>query len=82
MAKTAEGKAPVKFLKSGTAYGYGYAAGEFGLVDPQHLEDYETTEKRGEKEVKVKHPGLLPLGIVQKVDMAEVTKFNAQYEKR
>lgn len=64
MAKTAEGKAPVKFLKAGTAHWYGYTAGEFGLVDQKDVDDLVTS------------------GVVQKVDMAEVTKFNAQYEKR
>jgi len=84
MAKKAstEGLAPVKFLKSGTAHGYGYAAGEYGLVNPVHLEEYETQEKRGDKVVTVKHPGLLALGIVQKADMEAVNSFNAQYEKR
>jgi len=64
MAKTAEGKVPVKFLKSGTADGYGYAAEEFGLVDQQDVDD------------------LVKSGIVQKANMAKVTKFNAKYEKR
>lgn len=84
MAKkvSTEGLAPVKFLKPGNAHGYGYAAGEYGLVDPKHLEDYEEEQKRGDKTVTLKHDGLVKLGIVQKVDMAEVTKFNAQYEKR
>jgi len=66
MAKkvSTEGLSPVKFLKPGTAYGYGYTAGEYGLISP---EDFDN---------------LLRDGIVQKVDMAEVTKLNAQYEKR
>lgn len=29
----------VKFLKSGTPYGYGYNQGENGVVDAEHLAD-------------------------------------------
>lgn len=66
MAKkvSTEGLTPVKFLKPGNAYVYGYGAGEYGLVSPEDIDN------------------LLKDGIVQKADMAEVTKFNAQYEKR
>lgn len=29
----------VKFLKSGTPYGYGYNEGEAGIVKPEHLDE-------------------------------------------
>lgn len=29
----------VKFLKSGTPYGYGYTAGETGIVKPEDLDE-------------------------------------------
>ncbi|MBK8195923.1 MAG: hypothetical protein IPK76_22970 [Lewinellaceae bacterium] len=45
MAKKAhEGLMPVEFIRGGAGHGYGYAAGEMGLIAP---EDFDKLEKAG-----------------------------------
>lgn len=67
----------VFFIKSGAAYGYGYAAGEFGLVHKDKLDDQPFKDDKGKDHVK---KGLLSLGVVRAATQQEYDNFNAEVE--
>lgn len=52
----------VYFIKAGTPYGYGYTAGEFGLINDADLKDTKKPDGKG-GEVTIK--GLASLGVVR-----------------
>lgn len=62
----------VFFIKGGSAYGYGYAPGEFGIVRKDDLKDRDGTDRQGKpKTIK----GLLSLGVVRIATDAEYNDF-------
>lgn len=61
----------VHFTKAGTPYGYGYAAGEYGVVREEDFKDSTYTDDKGKQHVK---PGLLSRGIVRQASDAEYDK--------
>lgn len=69
----------VYFIKAGTPYGYGYAAGEFGVVRKEDFEDGVVKDKQGKEHLK---QGLLSRGIVRPAGEAEFQRgAEAQEEK-
>lgn len=66
----------VYFTKAGTPYGYGYTAGEFGLVRKEDFEDRTYTDDKGKQHTK---PGLLSRGIVR---MATDAEYNRAIEAK
>ncbi len=69
----------VFFIKSGAAFGcgYAYAAGEFGLVHKHELHDEPFKDDKGKDHVK---KGLLSLGVVRVATQKEYDDFNAKVE--
>lgn len=69
----------VFFIKSGAAFGcgYAYAAGEFGLVHKDELDDQPFKDDKGKDHVK---KGLLSLGVVRVATQKEYEDFNAKVE--
>ncbi len=67
----------VFFIKSGAAYGYGYAAGEFGLVHKDRLDDQPFKDDKGKDHVK---KGLLSLGVVRVATQKEYDDYVAKVE--
>lgn len=68
----------VFFIKSGAAFGYGYAAEEFGLVFKDSLKDKDGVDRSGKPK---KIPGMLSRGIVRMASDAEYDAYIKQVEK-
>lgn len=62
----------VCFIKPGTPYGYGYAAGEYGLVLEKDFKDSKRTDEKGVEHVK---KGLQSRGVARASADAEYEEF-------
>ena len=71
-------KARVCFLRSGCSHGYGYSAGEFGVVRAEDLKDSKYKDKSNNERTK---PGLLSLGIVRMAGEGEGSEPEARSAK-
>lgn len=68
----------VLFIKAGTPYGYGYTAGEFGLVREEDFKDKPYKDEKGNDHVK---KGLQSLGVVRQATDTEYAEAIGKVEK-